>query len=136
MAPSRDFYEVLGVSKNASADEIKKSYRELARKWHPDRNHDDPDAEERFKEIQQAYDTLSDDDKRKEYDSGGAFGGFGGFGGAGRAVGQEASPAASPRISAGSSRRSSPAVGPSPAAGAPSPGATSRLRSSSHSTRR
>ena len=87
MAPNRDFYEVLGVSKNASADEIKKSYRELARKWHPDRNHDDPDAEERFKEIQQAYDTLSDDDKRKEYDSGGVFGGFGGFGGAGRGGG-------------------------------------------------
>ncbi len=87
MAPNRDFYEVLGVSKNASADEIKKSYRDLARKWHPDRNHDDPDAEERFKEIQQAYDTLSDDDKRKEYDSGGAFGGFGGFGGAGRGGG-------------------------------------------------
>jgi molecular chaperone DnaJ len=80
MAANRDLYEVLGVSKNASDDEIKKSYRELARKWHPDRNHDDPDAEERFKEVQQAYDTLSDADKRKEYDSGGMFGGFGGGG--------------------------------------------------------
>ena len=73
----RDFYEVLGVSKSASQDEIKKSYRELARKWHPDRNPDDPQAEERFKEIQQAYDTLSDPEKRKQYDAGGRFGGFG-----------------------------------------------------------
>ncbi len=82
----RDFYEVLGVSKSASQDEIKKSYRELARKWHPDRNPDDPDAEERFKEIQQAYDALSDPEKRKQYDAGGRFAGVGagGFpGGAG-----------------------------------------------------
>jgi molecular chaperone DnaJ len=73
----RDFYEVLGVSKSASQDEIKKAYRELARRWHPDRNPDDPGAEERFKEIQQAYDTLSDEEKRKQYDAGGRFGGFG-----------------------------------------------------------
>ncbi len=81
----RDFYEVLGVSKSASQDEIKKAYRELARKWHPDRNQDDPGAEERFKEIQQAYDTLSDEEKRKQYDAGGRFGGFGagGFPGGG-----------------------------------------------------
>jgi molecular chaperone DnaJ len=77
----RDFYEVLGVGKSASAAEIKKAYRELARKWHPDRNPDDPAAEERFKEIQQAYDTLSDSEKRKQYDAGGRFsGGFPGGG--------------------------------------------------------
>jgi molecular chaperone DnaJ len=81
MAAPRDFYEVLGVSKSASQDEIKKAYRELARKWHPDRNPDDDQAEERFKEIQQAYDALSDPEKRKEYDAGGQFAGFGGPGG-------------------------------------------------------
>jgi molecular chaperone DnaJ len=79
----RDYYEVLGVDRKASEDEIKKAYRELARKWHPDRNHDDPEAEERFKEVQSAYDTLSDPDKRKQYDAGGMFGGGAGGGGFG-----------------------------------------------------
>ena len=81
---ARDHYEVLGVGRGASAEEIKKAYRKLAREYHPDRNPDDPTAEERFKEVQGAYDTLSDPDKRKEYDAGGRFGGFGGPRRAGR----------------------------------------------------
>jgi molecular chaperone DnaJ len=79
---ARDFYEVLGVDRKADAEEIKKAYRRLARENHPDRNPDDAGAEERFKEIQQAYDTLSDEEKRGQYDAGGMFGGFG-AGGAG-----------------------------------------------------
>jgi len=65
---SEDFYKTLEVSKNATADEIKKSYRKLARKYHPDLNPDDPKAKEKFQKLQEAYDVLSDAEKRKQYD--------------------------------------------------------------------
>jgi molecular chaperone DnaJ len=68
MATKRDYYEILGVSKSASSGEIKKAYRKLAIKYHPDRNPDDQEAEERFKEAAEAYDVLSDDQKRQRYD--------------------------------------------------------------------
>jgi molecular chaperone DnaJ len=78
MADRTDYYKTLGVGKNASDAEIKKAYRKLARQYHPDRNPGDKNAEERFKEISQAYDVLSDADKRKAYDRGqGPLGGFG-----------------------------------------------------------
>jgi molecular chaperone DnaJ len=79
MAARPDYYKVLGVGRNASDDEIKKAYRKLARQYHPDRNHGDKQAEERFKEVSQAHDVLSDAEKRKAYDRGtGPFGGFAG----------------------------------------------------------
>ena len=97
MAEKRDYYEVLGVQKGASAEEIKKAYRKSAMKYHPDRNPGDKEAEEKFKEIGEAYEVLSNDDKRSRYDQfgfagvdpnygagqagyGGGFGGFGDFG--------------------------------------------------------
>ena len=97
MAEKRDYYEVLGVQKGATAEDIKKAYRKLALKYHPDRNPDNKEAEEKFKEAAEAYEVLSDDDKRARYDQfghagvdpnaaagqgpfGGGFGGFGDFG--------------------------------------------------------
>ena len=90
MSTKRDYYEVLGVSKSADATEIKKAYRKLAMKYHPDKNQGDKEAEEKFKEINEAYEVLSDETKRKNYDqfghegvNGQGFGGAGGFGGQG-----------------------------------------------------
>ncbi|MCO5249114.1 MAG: molecular chaperone DnaJ [Chitinophagales bacterium] len=79
----KDFYEVLGVSKTATADELKKAYRKLAMKYHPDRNPDDKEAEEKFKEAAEAYEVLSDEQKRAQYDKFGhaGMGGAGGFSG-------------------------------------------------------
>ena len=90
----RDYYEVLGVEKNASEAEIKKAYRKLAMKYHPDQNPGDKTAEEKFKEVNEAYEVLSDADKKARYDQYGFAGvdpnfnpaagaGFGGFGGGG-----------------------------------------------------
>ncbi len=83
----RDYYEVLGVARNASADEIKKAYRKAAIKYHPDKNPGDKDAEEKFKEAAEAYDVLSNPDKRARYDQFGHEGMRGGFSGAGGAGG-------------------------------------------------
>ena len=91
----RDYYEVLGVNKTANDDELKKAYRKLAKKYHPDLNPDSKEAEAKFKEINEAYEMLSDKEKRSRYDqfghagvdpnygggAGGFGGGFGGFGG-------------------------------------------------------
>lgn len=94
MADKRDYYEVLGVSKGASEDEIKKAYRKLARQYHPDLHPDDADCAEKFKEVNEAYEVLSDPNKKQRYDQfghagvdpnygagGGGFSGFSGFGG-------------------------------------------------------
>src|SRR5437868_3640566 len=80
----RDLYEVLGVQKAASEDDIKKAHRKLARQYHPDRNPGDKQAEARFKEVQEAYDVLSDKTKRAQYDRFGEAGLHGGNFGGGR----------------------------------------------------
>ena len=95
MADKRDYYEVLGVDRGADDSAIKSAYRKLAKKYHPDVNPGDKEAEKKFKEATEAYGILSDPQKRKQYDqfghaafeqggggAGGGFGGFGGFGGA------------------------------------------------------
>lgn len=79
----RDYYDILGVSKSASDDEIKKAYRKLAIKYHPDKNPDDKAAEEKFKEAAEAYEVLSNPEKRQRYDQFGHAGAQGGFGGGG-----------------------------------------------------
>ena len=91
MAEKQDYYDLLGIAKGASADEIKKAYRKMAVKYHPDKNPGDKAAEEKFKEVSEAYEILSDASKRQQYDQFGhaAFGagrgrgGGGGFGGGG-----------------------------------------------------
>ena len=82
MAEKRDYYEVLGVSKGATEDELKKAYRQLAKKYHPDTNSGDAAAEAKFKEASEAYAILNDPDKRRQYDQFGhsAFDGAGGTG--------------------------------------------------------
>ena len=91
----RDYYEVLGVDKSASADAIKKAYRKKAIQYHPDRNPGDKEAEEKFKEAAEAYEVLSNPDKKARYDqfgfagvdgAAGGAGGFGGFGGQGMSM--------------------------------------------------
>ena len=119
MADKQDYYETLGISKGASDDEIKRAYRQMAKKYHPDMNPDNKEAEQKFKEVNEAYEVLSDADKKAKYDQyghaafeqgggfgGGGFGGFdfdmgdifssffGGFGGGGRSQSRANSPQA------------------------------------------
>src|SRR6476620_2962620 len=83
MAAKRDYYEILGVTKTAKAEEIKKAYRKVAMQFHPDRNPGDKSAEDKFKEAAEAYEVLSDEERRRRYDQYGhaGSGSNGGFGG-------------------------------------------------------
>jgi molecular chaperone DnaJ len=103
MAQTKDYYTVLGVPASATQEEIKKQYRKLASKHHPDKNQNDPKAAERFKEISEAYQVLGDADKRKQYDQMRQLGAFGGFGGSGgtRRPGAQGSPFGTGQTGAG-----------------------------------
>jgi molecular chaperone DnaJ len=118
MAQTKDYYAVLGVSATAAQDEIKKQYRKLAKRYHPDANASDPKSAERFKEISEAYTVLGDAEKRKQYDEMRRLGAYGGFGGG--------SPFAAGRPGAQNARRGArtgPASGPGPGGGGPAGGA-------------
>jgi molecular chaperone DnaJ len=106
MPQTKDFYAVLGVSASATQDEIKKQYRKLAKRYHPDANANDPKAAERFKEISEAYTVIGDAEKRKQYDEMRRLGAFGGFG--------NGAPFGGARPGAPGQRRPGPASGPGP----------------------
>ncbi len=138
MATRPDYYKTLGVDKKATAEEIKKAYRKLARQYHPDRNPDDKEAEARFKEISQAHDVLGDPEKRKQYDSGTRAVRRAAPGPAAASAASATSTSTRPRWATSSRTCSAarPAAGACAPSRAPSAAPTSRRRSRSPSTRR